>query len=510
MVGQIIGGEFSALIVRKKAEADIELGELLICEQEDRKILLTVFDLQFGSQISQQNLELIAGMRLEQQADIDIMDRNLRNYDLVLVKPLIEIKGKKASISKSLPPFFSSVRTIEKDDLSFLERPKNPLAIGKLRSGSKVLDVDIYLEGDKVFAHHILIPATTGKGKSNLTSSMLWSVLDSDYAGILILDPHDEYYGRHGPGLKDHPSKKAVYYTPNNPPPGEKTLKINVRSLRPGHFNGVMSLSDPQRQALANYHRQYGKEWVSAILLEKPLEHVRFFEETLQVIKRKVMALLDADITNDEATFKGIFSSTAGETTIAEICDGLEGAKTVIIDTSTCAGALELLIGSMVASEIFQRYKRHKLTGRLSMKPVVSVVLEEAPRVLGKDVLEKGSNIYSTIAREGRKFKIGLTAITQLPSLIPRQILANMNTKLILGLEMAPERQAIIESASQDLTTENKAIASLDTGECIVSSNFGKFAIPVSIPFFRDIAQAARAKRREQTMAKDFSGVDLT
>jgi len=100
--------------------------------------------------------------------------------------------------------------------------------------------------------------------------------------------------------------------------------------------------------------------------------------------------------------------------------------------------------------------------------------------------LEKGPNIFSTIAREGRKFKIGLIAITQLPSLIPRTILANMNTKIILGVEMAPERLSIIESAAQDLSEDNRNIASLDKGEAIVTSNFARFATPIKIPFFSE------------------------
>ena len=104
-------------------------------------------------------------------------------------------------------------------------------------------------------------------------------------------------------------------------------------------------------------------------------------------------------------------------------------------------------------------------------------------------MLEQGPNIFSRIAREGRKFKIGLTAITQLPSVIPRQILANMGTKIILGIEMAPERKAIIESAAQDLTQDDRAIASLDIGEAIVTSTFSKFAVPIKIPLFEELAK---------------------
>jgi len=142
----------------------------------------------------------------------------------------------------------------------------------------------------------------------------------------------------------------------------------------------------------------------------------------------------------------------------------------------------------------------------LKDKPVVSVFLEEAPRVLGKEVLEKGPNIFSTIAREGRKFKIGLTAITQLPSLIPREILANINTKIILGIEMQPERQAIIDSASQDLSSDSRAIAALDKGEAIITSNFTRFAIPIKIPLFEEFVKE-RIKEKKNDLG--FDGINL-
>lgn len=59
-----------------------------------------------------------------------------------------------------------------------------------------------------------------------------------------------------------------------------------------------------------------------------------------------------------------------------------------------------------------------------------------------------------------------------------------MNTKIILGNEMSLERSAIIDSASQDLSDDNRIIASLDKGEAIVSSVFTKFAVPIYTPEF--------------------------
>ncbi len=503
--GQVISGEYGKILVRQKSDKDIELGELLIADTTDGKILLQVFDLLYGSQISQQNLELLSGLKLEENSSLEFMDPKLRNYNLIAAKNLISIRGNNAAVCKTLPSFFSEVREVTNDDLKFLTKPKNPLFIGKLRSGSKMMDVDICLDGEKVFTHHILIPATTGRGKSNLTSCILWDTIDKDYCGILVLDPHDEYYGRNKLGLKDHSRRdRVVYYTPDNPPAGTKTLRINLKNIRPSHFNGVVDFSDPQRQALNYYHKEYGQHWIEALVQEKPLAVV-FQEGTIAVIRRRILSLLDLEWHNEKIYCNGIFDAISGETTISDICSELENSKTIIIDTSSFSGAVEILIGSLVATEVFNKYKGYKLKGELKDKPVISIILEEAPRVLGREIMEKGPNIFSTIAREGRKFKVGLIAITQLPSLIPREILANMNTKIILGVEMAPERQAIIESASQDLSQDNRNIASLDIGEAIITSNFAKFATPIKVPLFEEFAKSIN----RENVKKEFGGIGL-
>ncbi|MBN2454695.1 ATP-binding protein [Candidatus Woesearchaeota archaeon] len=494
VLGQIVSGGFGELVARQKAGISLEIGELLISEAADKKVLLQVYNLQYGSQLSQQTRELVSGMKLEEENDLEILDPELRNYNLAFLKPLVSIDKKSAVLCKVLPNFFAQIRELQEKDISFLATPKNPISIGKLRSGSKALDFDVLIDGEKALTHHILIPAQTGKGKSNLAACMLWDALGRDYCGILVLDPHDEYYGRNKLGLKDHPGKKAVYYTINSPPAGAMTLKINVRSLKPSHFNGVISWSDPQREALYLYNRRYKSEWIERILLDdEPLEGIN--EGTLAVLKRRLQWLLSISLSDGQLYSDGVFDLTAGNTTISDICDDLEKGKVVIIDTSSLSGSVELLVGSMVCSEAFSRYRGHKRAGILHEKPVISVLLEEAPRVIGKEALERGPNIFSSIAREGRKFKIGLIAITQLPSLIPRDILANMNTKIVLGIEMAPERKAIIDSAAQDLSQDERAIAALDKGEAIITSHFTKFAIPVKIPLFEEVVKKAEKSK---------------
>lgn len=503
--GIVISGEFGKILVREKSGASFELGELLIANMAQGKVLLQVYDLAYGSQISQSMRELVAGHALEENTSFDFIDASMRNYNLALLKNLVTIRSSVVSISKTLPQFFSEVREVTADDLGFLIKPKNPLFLGKLRSGSKTLDLDISVPGDKVLSHHILVAGTTGRGKSVLVKDILWSSLAQDYCGILVLDPHDEYYGRNALGLKDNNNRqRVVYYTPKDAPPGCKTLKINLSTVKPHNFVGVIDWSDAQQQTITLFHRAFKDRWIEAILLDRQVQNIEVNEATINVLKRRLMNILDINVDNGQLYCNGIFDSSAGLTTIADISRELESAKIVVIDTSSFAGEVEILIGSLVAGEVFNNYRNYKIKGLLKDKPVVSIVLEEAPRVLGREVLERGPNIFSTIAREGRKFKVGLMAITQLPSLIPREILANINTKIILGIEMKPERQAIIESASQDLSEDDRNIASLDTGEALISSNFLKFATPIKILWFEDLARQESSKEKYK---KDFSAL---
>lgn len=501
ITGRVIGGEIGKILIREKSGKQLEIGELLIVDSEQERMLMQVYGLMYGSQLSQQNLELISGMSVEEGTDIHLFDQDLRNYTLAVAKTLIGIKTSGPCMCKKLPAVFSAVRDVTKDDLSFLTKPRNPLFIGNLRSGTKELDIPIFLDGEQVLSHHILIPATTGRGKSNLTSCIMWNTVLEGYCGMLVLDPHDEYYGRTGPGLKDHPNKdRIIYYTARDAPPGTMTLKIDVRQIRPEHFNGVVDWSGPQKEALMAYNRKFKEKWIEAIIFDEPLSN--FHEGTLGVIKRRMLNLLHLSTDGERISAGSIFDFNAGKTTIGDIVAELEKGNLVIIDTSTFSGAAELLVGTLITTEVFNNYRRYASIGALDKKPVVSVVLEEAPRVLGKDVLEKGPNIFSTIAREGRKFKVGLLAITQLPSLIPKEVLANINTKIILGVEMKTERQAIIDSAAQDLSNDEQNIAGLDKGEAIITSNFARFATPVKIPLFDTLVKA-----KTKDVQKDLSGI---
>lgn len=519
--GQIVGGGLKDIYIRERSDSQMELGDLLVADGDNNDYtIIQVKDIEYRSQVPQLNLDLSAGMKLEGYGDnLEFVQPELRNYMVARAKSLLYVqKNKKGQYliksPKRPPSFFNSIRSIDDDDLGFLkpEKAENSIYLGDIRSGSTVKkDVKVHIDLIKSLTHHIFIPATTGRGKSNLVRVMLWSILDSEGAGILVLDPHNEYYGDNvRKGLRDHPKmdEKLEYYSPDSENQDALTLSVNVKKIRPNHFSGIGGFSSAQSEAMRMFYNKYGQDWIGEIAKEKDnktLKTMGIDEKTAKVLKRKIETKLGVSAIEDQSSpdeKKCVFKSNlfvGGETglsTINDIVESLEEGKIVIIDSSKLSDFEELFVGSIISSNIFFKYKNYN-SDILKNRPVISIVIEEAPRVLGKDALESGmgNNIYGTIAREGRKFKLGLIAITQLASVIPRAILANMNTKIILGNEMAMERSAIIDSASQDLSDDNRIIASLDKGEAIVSSVFTRFAIPIYTPEFEKFVDEYLSKQ---------------
>lgn len=518
-IGQFVSGSFTKLLLRQKSNQVFEIGELLIAGKSlEDYALYQINELMYGSQIPGESLELIAGYQLEREkSDLTIYEPELRNYVLARARPLIRVKkdvttGRFQSIlPKTLPSFLGSVYELEDSHLKFMTQSElnNPITLGMVRSGSKVLNTKVSVEALEVLTHHILIPATTGRGKSNLVKVILYNMMANENCAKLVFDPHNEYYE----SLKQHPESDNYlkFYTPRHHHK-KIDLLFNVGLLRPAHIRSSTHLTDAQDQALRLYYNRDRnnnyENWIKNIFLDPKPPGVS--DSTVDALRRKIGLLLNieyeedasGDVDKTSVRETGIYRFDGNQSILRDIEKFLKEGKTVVIDTSLFHGSEEIFVATIIVEHMFREYRRLKFSGNLDANPVISVVLEEAPRVIGKKVLEARDNIFGTIAREGRKFNIGLIAITQLPSIISREILANMNTKIILGNEMGPERTAIIDSAAQDLSEDYQNIGSLDKGEAIITSNFTKFAVPIKIPLFSDLVKEDLAKNKSNQKIK--------
>jgi DNA helicase HerA-like ATPase len=96
----------------------------------------------------------------------------------------------------------------------------------------------------------------------------------------------------------------------------------------------------------------------------------------------------------------------------------------------------------------------------------------------------KFGSVFRDISRQGRKFRVGLTVVSQQVTEIDAGILSQINTQLILALGSDAERREAIRIASADLSGFQRELQVMDTGQLIFSASYKQLPLPVKVPNF--------------------------
>ena len=103
--------------------------------------------------------------------------------------------------------------------------------------------------------------------------------------------------------------------------------------------------------------------------------------------------------------------------------------------------------------------------GRL--RPLL-LVLEEAHAYLGKEHVGAASSAVRRIAKEGRKYGVGVMIVSQRPSEIDPTILSQCGTIFAMRLANDPDRGQVTGAASDNLKGLFDMLPILRTGEAII------------------------------------------
>jgi hypothetical protein len=115
--------------------------------------------------------------------------------------------------------------------------------------------------------------------------------------------------------------------------------------------------------------------------------------------------------------------------------------------------------------------------------PYINVVIEEAPSVLNPERIRFGS-VFRDISRQGRKFGIGLTLVSQQVTAIDQGILTQLNTEITMALGNEEERRAAIRNASADLTGFERELQVMGKGQALITASYKDVPLPVLAPDF--------------------------
>ena len=114
------------------------------------------------------------------------------------------------------------------------------------------------------------------------------------------------------------------------------------------------------------------------------------------------------------------------------------------------------------------------------------VALDEAHRFVPEGGESPAHRILSTIAKEGRKYGVGLTLVTQRPSEIDARILSQCGSLIALRLTNSADRAKVAAALPDDLGGLVNLLPSLRTGEGIC---FGEI---MAVPSRVRVRKAAR------------------
>ncbi len=119
------------------------------------------------------------------------------------------------------------------------------------------------------------------------------------------------------------------------------------------------------------------------------------------------------------------------------------------------------------------------------------IVLDEAHAYLRAGEESISSRTVQTIAKEGRKYGVGLLLVTQRPSELDETVLSQCGSIIALRMSNSRDKQHVVSAMQDELREMGEVLSSLRTGEAIVSGEAVR--IPSRIKFFKSNSAANSA-----------------
>lgn len=408
---------------------------------------------------------------------------------------------------------------------SVFPRPSNKhLRLGRLAAAE---EVPVCIDASKLVVRHAAVVGSTGSGKTCAVASLLQGFVRGGWkaANIVVVDPHGEYLQ----ALEDTASVRSVLGEGNGRlrVPYWALPAVDICRAFAGSTGGP-TFASRFAELVAKARRDFAKDadWLNldsmAITADTPVPFdIRAVWYALDMENRETLGNKSDPSTRrltnpgDAATLLpaefepygpggqpphkgpsyGLFQTTPdqlrlglldprlsffqepkgelhGADPLVEVMQewlGHEKPISVLDFNGVPALAADLAIG-VILNLLFEVSLRCRRDGPGIGRPSpVLVVLEEAHRYLGASANALTRESANRIAREGRKYGIGLVLVTQRPTELPDTALAQCGTVIALRLTNGEDQGAIRAALPDTVAGLAAVLPSLRTGEAIIS-----------------------------------------
>lgn len=458
--------------------------------------------------------------QLDDEPDKEVIELN--SVRIVLIGTLVDKLGSKKNVFlrtlETVPEIDANCFAIEATRLTEFMRVIANIGDDsqKLSLGHYTLDesAEAYLNGNKFFQRHAAIVGSTGSGKSWTTARVLEQVAALGNANAIVFDVHGEYTPLTGPGFehyriagpKDLDSNATlaggVLYLPYWLLGYEAMTSMFVDRSDQNAPNQTMVMSRAVVSAKRTYLEDGGHADVLAnftidspipFSLDKVIEELTLLNvemvpgaragaEKAGEFNSKLSRLIQRLENKRTDRRLGFLFQGAAESMQYDWLDRLvvaliAGTKdqandkggVKIIDFSEVPSDVLPLMVSLVAKLAFSVQQWTEA----SQRHPVAIFCDEAHLYIPERNQTGGAGevsveIFERIAKEGRKYGVGLVVISQRPSEVNRTVLSQCNNLVAMRLTNGDDQAVVRRLLPDSLGGFGDLLPVLDTGEALV------------------------------------------
>ena len=435
----------------------------------------------------------VLGLIENSQVTSDALGTSIRNYDeahesrqvalenkrdksyrgTVRVLGYVEELRKGKSIIPALPPEpGTEVYEASSEDLAAIFSSLGPewIRVGNLLRNP---EVDARVNVDKIVSRHLAILAMTGMGKSNLVSLVAKEVAKIPGTAV-IFDYHDDYSTLDIPNI--HLTDARINPRYLGVDKLADVIEIQENASNQKHVLRA-AFTEDVRQRKGNDFWDALSAGVAAAGADKSYREAS--DKVIDKIddaRRKFHNILDPGMSDPLAVIKN------GKINVINLVELTEKQANIAVSFY-----LEELLEDRKNATRQKKGSRQDAKDPRFIAPVL-VVIEEAHVFIPKDEQTETKYFASKVAREGRKFGLGLVIVSQRPRGIDANILSQMGSMAVMRM-IQPDDQmhvsAACESLSKDLIDE---LTSLNPGEAILAGQW------VNLPTFVKVDEVKERK----------------
>ena len=454
--------------------------------------------------------------------EIESLMPQLNLVRVSLIGTLIDKVGLKENVFRrtleTVPEIDAKCFAVEGDVLTlFMRVVANVANEGqKLSLGHYTLDEDAeaYLNGNKFFQRHAIIVGSTGSGKSWTTARVLEQAAVLPSVNALVLDLHGEYAPMKGDGIRhyrvagpgDLGNKKGlkdgILYLPYWLLGYEALISMFVdRSDQNAPNQAMIIAREVVKMKRKFLEGKKAKELLENFTIDSPVPFSmdELFEELNRLNTEMVpgakagtekqgdfygklsrmIARLENKLTDRRLGFLFQSPAEANELTwLNELSRQLIAGTSLqsdkkggvkVIDFSEVPSDILPLIVSLIAQLTFSLQQWTSLEKRHP----IALFCDEAHlyiplRSEGDAANEVSIKIFEKIAKEGRKYGVGLVIISQRPSEVNHTVLSQCNNLVAMRLTNAEDQNVVRKLLPDSLGGFGDVLPILDTGEALV------------------------------------------